>query len=365
MPKSHTLLNHPFGSEGNFPEFIRAAMQWHFDPTTGSAFWLERAKSLDFDPRRDIKNIEDLALFPNIVNELRDVRIEDLIPQGYGSHPDITGIYESGGTTGLPKRIIILHDWFELMATQMSSKLDAHEMPRAVNWLNIIPSGPHIVGDIFKQQAIKRGGVMFTIDMDPRWVKKRLAQRLVEEANAYTEHLIEQAAFALRTQNVGIIMTTPSMLERIARHDDLVEVINQKVKGIIWSGMHMDADTRHLLQTMVFPNVKFVGVYGSTLIGGGFPERSGLSLDDRCIFDPFSPFITFRVVNATTGHTVDYGEQGQVVMNYVNKNMFLPNNLERDLAIRVKPLVGQVGDAVADISFIGNLGDAELIEGVY
>jgi hypothetical protein len=32
---------------------------------------------------------------------------------------------------------------------------------------------------------------------------------------------------------------------------------------------------------------------------------------------------------------VPYGARGQVVMNHISKAMFLPNNLERDTAIRV------------------------------
>src|SRR6202035_2303575 len=87
MIKSHSLLDLPLDAKVDPEAFIRAAMEWHFNPETGSAYWLERVKSLDFDPRKDIKSIEDLALFPNLVDELRDVRAEDLIPRGYGSHP--------------------------------------------------------------------------------------------------------------------------------------------------------------------------------------------------------------------------------------------------------------------------------------
>src|ERR1700704_1011277 len=92
-------------------EFIQAAMDWHFDPTTGSPYWLERAKSLDFDPRTDVRSFDDLALFPNVTNELRDVHAQDLIPQGYGPNPEVVGVFESGGTTGAPKRIVMLRDW--------------------------------------------------------------------------------------------------------------------------------------------------------------------------------------------------------------------------------------------------------------
>ena len=30
---------------------VRETMQWHFSPETGSPFWLETRKKLDFDPR--------------------------------------------------------------------------------------------------------------------------------------------------------------------------------------------------------------------------------------------------------------------------------------------------------------------------
>jgi hypothetical protein len=52
-------------------------VRWHFSPETGSGYWLTRAKALDFNPLTDVKTFEDLALFPNIVDELRDVDVVD------------------------------------------------------------------------------------------------------------------------------------------------------------------------------------------------------------------------------------------------------------------------------------------------
>src|SRR5260370_12045855 len=81
------ILDLPLDTQPDADEFVRAAMEWHFSPETGSAYWLERAKTLLFDPRTDVKGFEDLALFPNIINELPGVRGEDLIPRGYGPNP--------------------------------------------------------------------------------------------------------------------------------------------------------------------------------------------------------------------------------------------------------------------------------------
>jgi hypothetical protein len=135
--------------------------------------------------------------------------------------------------------------------------------------------------------------------------------------------------------------------------------------GILWAGAHMDADTRFLYRSEVFPNVRLIGVYGSTMILGGTPERVGLTDSDPCVFDPPAPFITFRIVDPDTGRPMGYGQRGQVVMNHVSKNMLLPNNLERDLATRIPPPPGQVGDSVADVSPVARFDDAAVIEGVY
>jgi acyl-coenzyme A synthetase/AMP-(fatty) acid ligase len=360
-----TILDLPIGARPDPDEFVRAAMEWHFNPATGSAYWLQKAETLPFDPRADVKTMEDLALFPNILNELRDVRVEDLIPRGYGPDPSIVGVYESGGTTGPPKRVVALRDWWDRHMAWAHAHLDAQGFPRNVNWLAAVPDGPHIIGEVATRLATGRGGTKFSVDMDPRWVKKLIAAGDADEADAYAEHLVQQAAFLLRTQDIGVVMTTPPLLERIARHDDLADLINQKVRGIVWGGAHMDADTRDLYRTEVFPGVKLRGIYGSTMILGGANERPGLSDDDPCIFDLPAPFITFRVVDPGTDRTVGYGERGQVVMNHISKNMLLPNNLERDLATRVEPPAGQAGDSVADVSPVTRFDGVAVTEGVY
>src|ERR1700733_12085148 len=64
--------------------YPRTAMAGHFGENTGSPFWLDAAKSLDFDPLTDVTTFLDLRRFPNLVDELRRVPVEDLIPRGYG-----------------------------------------------------------------------------------------------------------------------------------------------------------------------------------------------------------------------------------------------------------------------------------------
>ena len=62
---------------------VRDTMRWHFSPETGSPFWLEFAKKLDFDPRRDVRSFDDLRRFPAFEDDwLRGGPVERWVPKG-------------------------------------------------------------------------------------------------------------------------------------------------------------------------------------------------------------------------------------------------------------------------------------------
>src|SRR5437588_11669418 len=109
-----SLLDGPRVEPVDDPEaFLRAAIAWHFSQETGSAFWLRAARDLHFDPVTDVRTFADLRLFPNVLSQLRTELVENLIPRGYGSPAPVPQIFESGGTTGAPKRTVQLPEWVE------------------------------------------------------------------------------------------------------------------------------------------------------------------------------------------------------------------------------------------------------------
>lgn len=348
-----------------FEDLLRAAMAWHFGDDTGSAFWLERRGKLGFDPRTDVRTEDDLARFPNLVDELRAARIEDLIPRGYGRGRARPNVYESGGTTGAPKRIPWLGDLERQLIAWQSTQMDAHGVARDVNWLILGPSGPHMFGDVNRALAHHRGGIAFLVDLDPRWAKRCSAEGRVDEVKRYVEHVLDQTEWVLDSQDIGVLFTTPPLLNAIAGRDRLCALVGRKVRTIVWGGASMDVDTRHLLRTEVFPGVQLIGFYGSTMVGGGMFERI---VDDPAAlptFDPPTPFISMRVIDGATGQRVPYGERGQVVMHHVSRSLLIPNNLERDTAIRIAPAPGSRIDGVADIKPVASFGGKTVVEGVY
>ncbi|MCF6524117.1 phenazine antibiotic biosynthesis protein [Streptomyces sp. JJ36] len=359
------ILEMPFDAQPDPDAFLRAALRWHFSPETGSPFWLRIAETLDFDPVADIRSYDDLTRFPNVAGRLREVPVRDLVPRGYGPDPEIIGIYDSGGTTGAPKRVVMLREWLDMLLAHSSAQLDAHGVPRGVDWALCIPSGPHMVGETFHRLVKHRGGLPFPVDVDPRWVKKLIGRGAKAEAEAYTEHLVDQLAPTLQSQEIGVLMLTPPTLERLSRRDDLVELVRKKVKAIMWVGTQLDADTRHLYRTELFPDAAFVSGFGNTMTLGHVTERPGLSDDEPCVYDPFSPYMTYNVIDGDTGRPVPYGERGRIVMHYVGKSLLLPNNLERDYGTRIRPLPGQTGDAIADVAPVKEFDNETVIEGVY
>jgi phenylacetate-coenzyme A ligase PaaK-like adenylate-forming protein len=368
LPQSSiAVLDLPHGFAPDPDEFVQAAMAWHFGPETGSPFWLRRMETLDFDPRADVKTFDDLALFPNVTDELREVPVADLIPAGFGPTPEVVSIIESGGTTGPPKRLPLLREFAERMVASDAEGLTALGLSAQQNWLMLLPSGPHGALEQGRRTARAMGALVFAVDMDPRWVKKQLAAGNTAMAGDYAEHIVDQAAFVLRAQDVSFLRVTGPLLARIARRDDLVELIRDKITHISWGGASMDADSRYLYRTEIFPDARLTGGYGTTMaLGTGATERPGLAHDDPCIFDPaISPYTTFRVVDPQTGELVDYGERGHLVVSHLSKSFLLPSNNERDTALRIRPVRDQVGDSVADIYPLAEFGGTQVIEGVY
>ncbi|WP_201294827.1 MULTISPECIES: hypothetical protein [unclassified Nocardiopsis] len=71
------------------------------------------------------------------------------------------------------------------------------------------------------------------------------------------------------------------------------------------------------------------------------------------------------VVDAAAGERVKVGERGQVIVSHVSKSMLIPNNAERDTAVRVRPTGDHAGDAVADVAPVAAVKGETVIEGVY
>ena len=347
---------------GDPAAFLRAAVAWHFGEDTGSPFWLRTAETLRFNPLTDIETFDDLRDFPNLLGELRSASVEDLIPRGYGAPAPVPLVFESGGTTGAPKRTAQLPDWVEQVTRWQVEDFAAGGFVRGGGLVCLMPSGPHGVGYFSRSVSARLGSTFYGIDLDPRWVKKLTARGAHSEVSQYVDHLLEQAQFILQTQDVANLHTTPPLFDAIARDDRLVELVNEKIRYLLLSGAHVDVDTLELLRE-IFPQTTITMAFGSTMILSQAVTR--MTREGDFVFHPRAPYVVFWVVDPDSGAPVPHGERGQIVMNHLSKGMFIPNNLERDSAIRMPGLDGQVGDSVSAVSPVATFEGEAVIEGVY
>ena len=79
--------------------WVREVVAWHFDPATGTPFWLDFAKRAGWDPRREVKGYADLERFGYFQDEwLRGGPVRRWVPLGYKDRP--VYVFETGGSTG-------------------------------------------------------------------------------------------------------------------------------------------------------------------------------------------------------------------------------------------------------------------------
>ena len=90
-------------------------------------------------------------------------------------------VFETGGTTGMPKRRINVDD-FRIDYEMFSETLPDEYFPKGSNWLMLGPSGPRRLRLAVEHLAQHRGGICFCVDLDPRWVIKLIKKGWMEHS---------------------------------------------------------------------------------------------------------------------------------------------------------------------------------------
>ena len=340
---------------------VREIIQWHFSPETGAPHWLDYAQQAGWDPRREIGGFEDLLRFPHFDGELlRSEPHERWIPREYRGRPFT--IFETGGTTGLPKQRIGWED-YRIDYAEFSETLDDEAFPRGGYWLMIGPTGPRRLRLAIEYLAHVRGSSCYFVDLDPRWVKKLIASGQHEQARAYMDHVIAQAVTILRKRKVSALFTTPRLLEVLSER---LSIPDAGVRGVFCGGTTMDPETtRFLVEEVLEGRVAFVPTYGNTLMG--LAGHKPLTSEDRYSITYYAPQprAVLRVVDPDrTSELVPYDAWGRVELTTLTRELFMPRFLERDEALRRRPCDGYPWDGVGEVRpFRAN--EQRVVEGVY
>lgn len=338
----------------------REMVEWHFSPETGCPYWLEIAKDLDWDPRREVKGFEDLLRFENFDDEV--LRKEDparFIPKAFAGRP--YQVFETGGTTGMPKQRVGWDD-YKTDYSEFGEHYGPDFFPKGSNWLMVGPTGPRRLRLAIEHLANERGGSCYFIDLDPRWVKRLIGMGELEMARAYQAHVIDQAATIIRHRDIQCLFTTPKLLESLAERMSLVKA---GIKGVFAGGTTMTPQyVRFIEEEVLEGEINYAPTYGNTLMGLAISRKREPGEYSLTYYAP-QPRAVLRVVKADRPRElVDYDEYGRVELTTLTKEFFMPRFLERDEAIRRPDCAEFPWDGVGDVRPFQS-GSKTVIEGVY
>ncbi len=330
----------------------RESVQWHFNPETGSPYWLEKAKSLDFNPLTDVNCFEDLNKFPLFEDdELRGGPVSRWIPKALVGKP--TYVFETGGTTGIPKSRVVIDD-FRIDYENFSETLPDEYFPKGSNWLMLGPSGPRRLRLAVEHMAQYRGGISFCVDLDPRWVVKLIKKGKIDEVKEYSAHVIDQAMAILGAgHEIKCMFTTPKLLEALAMRlmDEGSSIEESGITGIFCGGTEFTQQWYCFArEELLGENVYITPTYGNTLMGLACGRPFDPADDYKITYYAPQPRAVIRVVDFDD-HTkvVPYGETGRVKLFTMTKELFIPGFLERDEGEREVPHVKYPWDGVSGV----------------
>ena len=348
--------------EIDLDEWIRKILEIHFDPREGTPYWLKKEKKLGIDVKKEIETVEDLHVLGLMDEEdLRNLPAEELKPKRFAK-TDVMMVAETGGTTGAPKRAVWGRSSWQAGQDYVRWGLELNGIPRGYNWLYAGPTGPHIFGAIMWDMIRSTDDLFFTVDLDPRFVRKLMMSQNFKVLEEYMQHIQDQVMAILRSQKIGILLTTSKILEVLPQRAD--KDLLRSFKGIVHGGTSMSVDTYKVFLEEVYVGITIAGIYGNTLFGGAIqrPFRKG---DYNLDYYPGFPYFYYNVVDFDDPwEEVDVGKTGQVKGHRFTEDSLIVNLLERDEGEKIGPNKPFEWDGVQNPRIIRSK-TANIIEGVY
>lgn len=341
--------------------WVREIVDWHFNPETGCPFWLEHAKKLDWDPRREIRCYDDLSRFGQFQDEwLRGGPVRRWVPKAYGDRPVYS--FETGGSTGVPKSRINIED-FRIDYEAFSDTLPDDAFPKGSDWLMLGPSGPRRLRLAVEHLAQHRGGICFMLDLDPRWVIKLIKTNQGEMAEKYKQHVIDQGLTLLKAHdNIRCLFTTPKLLEALCEKVSLKRI---GITGVFCGGTEMTPEFHRFAVEELLDGIYFAPTYGNTLMGLAVHKPRVPEDNYAVIYYPPAPRAMIEVVDPDDPQrVVKYGETGRVRLTTLTREFFMPRFLERDEAEREAPCDLYPWDGVRNVRPFSRF-QTSVVEGVY
>ena len=347
-------------------EWVKEVVEWHFNPETGCPFWLDWAQKAGWEPTQEVHGFDDLTKFGHFEDEwLRGGPVRRWVPRGLANKP--VYVFETGGTTGIPKSRVAIDD-FRTDYELFSETLPDEHFPKGANWLMLGPSGPRRLRLAVEHLAHYRGGICFSVDLDPRWVIKLIRKGWTEHLKAYQDHVVDQALTVLSaSHDIRCLFSTPKLIEALANRLEAggSSIKETGITGIFAGGTEFTPQWNRFAQEELLDGVYMTPTYGNTLMGLAASPPSGAEEGYKITYYAPQPRAVLQVVDPDEPHeVVAYGETGRVMLTTLTKEFFVPRFLERDEGERELPCRLYPWDGVSGVRPFSQLATGTTV-GVY
>jgi len=288
------------------------------------------------------------------------------VPKAFADDPIY--VFETGGTTGIPKSRIAIND-FRTDYEIFSHTLPDQYFPKGANWLMLGPSGPRRLRLAVEHLAQYRGGICFCVDLDPRWVIKLIKKGWMEHLEEYKKHVIDQTLTILGAgHDIRCMFTTPKLLESLALalEDQGSSIADAGITGIFSGGTEFTPQwTRFAVEELLDERVYMTPTYGNTLMGLACSRPVTAEEGFKISYYAPQPRAVIEVVDFDDyDQVVGYGDTGRVKLTTLTKEFFVPGFMERDEGEREMPYEKYPWDGVSGVRPFSELAEGTTV-GVY
>ena len=340
-------------------DFLTECVNIAIGEETGSPYLIKLAKEKGIN-KGDINDWVDLAekLGPTDPSVFREFPVNYTTTKWahefYAKTPGAElQVAETGGTTGPPKKNILLAnttridfddmDYFDLTTDTFNvlvklclDNMKDFGIPLDLTYLATVPTGPHTIGKwtlkSFERDIAKS---VFMIDLDPRFVKIAMMTD-PKIGGLYMKHMQDQVQHLVKQEFPFIqgLFITGVLIEKMF---PLLQNLREKgnLQAIVHGGTPLSNETLKVLtKDMGLP---VCGFYGQSLFGTAFqsPDFEDFHIDYYTL-----PRMNMFVVNDPSDITtrVNYGEQGTVVSQRISPETVIPALIQTgDIATLIKP----------------------------
>jgi hypothetical protein len=214
-----------------------------------------------------------------------------------------------------------------------------------------------------------RGGICFSVDLDPRWVIKLIQRGEFDTLEKYKTHVIEQAITVLGAgHDIRCLFTTPKLLEALAEELETrgTSIKTAGITGIFAGGTEFTPQyTRFTMEEVLGEGVYLTPTYGNTLMGLACSKPVTREDGYKITYFAPQPRAVIEVVSfEDPDRLVKYGETGRVRLTTLTRETFIPGFLERDEGERERPCDRYPWDGVSGVRPFRKLA-AQTTVGVY